>query len=108
MTALQDWSTPSATPLVEIVVADDLDDCSAPRLRERLEDALRMRPERLVVDLSRCSAFDVGALRVLLEAHCEVIRAGGSLVLRRPGARVLQVVELSGLQGVFTLEGAAS
>ena len=104
MTALHDFSTASATPLVELVVAEDLDDCSAARLRDRLEDALRMRPVRLVVDLSRCTAFDVTGLRVLLEMHCEVIRAGGQLVLRAPSDRVTQIVELTGLRGVFAVE----
>ena len=106
MTALHDFSTATATPLVELVVAEDVDDCSAARLRDRLEDALRMRPVRLVVDLSRCTSFDVSGLRVLLEMHCEVMRAGGRLVLRGPAVRVVQVIELSGLQGVFTIEGA--
>ncbi|MDP9436752.1 MAG: STAS domain-containing protein [Actinomycetota bacterium] len=106
MTALHDFSTASVTPLVELVVAEDVDDCSAARLRDRLEDALRMRPVRLVVDLSRCAVFDVSGLRVLLEMHCEVMRGGGRLVLRAPTARVLQVIELSGLQGVFAVEDA--
>lgn len=106
MTALQEWSTQTATPLVEIVVAERFDATTALRLRDRLEDALRMRPERLVVDLGRCPAFDASGLRVLLEVHCDAIRQGGQLVLRRAGDRVQQVIALSGLEGVFALEAA--
>lgn len=105
--ALQDWSTATATPLVEIVVAEEFDCASSSRLRERLEDALRMRPRRLVVDLERCPAFDASGARVLLEVHCEAVRHGGLLVLRNPTDRVLRVIQLSGLEGVFHLEPAS-
>ena len=93
-------------PLVEVVVADRFDGATALHLRDRLEDALRVRPERLVVDLGGCTAFDASGLRVLLEVHCEAIRGGSRLVLRRAGERVQRVIALSGLDGVFDLEGA--
>lgn len=94
------------TPLVEVVVRERFDASGAFRLREVLEDALRVRPDRLVVDLSGCPAFDADGLRVLLEVHCDAIRAGGRMVLRAPGERVQRVIALSGLQGVFALEDA--
>lgn len=95
------------TPLVEVVVRDRFDAAGALRTREVLEDALRVRPDVLVVDLAGCPAFDADGLRVLLDVHCEAIRGGGRLVLRDPGERVLRVIALSGLQGVFTVDGGA-
>lgn len=107
MTALQHYATATPTPLVEIVVSERFDATTALRLRDRLEDALRVRPARLVVDLTRCPAFDASGLRVLLEVHCEAMRAGGELVVRGAGDRVRRVIALSGLEGVFALEEPA-
>ena len=108
MTVLTDllWTTPGTTPLVEIVVTDELDATTVPRLSDRLEDALRMRPERLVVDLAGCGFADATALTLLLDVHRRARRQGGALVLRAPSARVLRAITLTGLQHVFTREPA--
>lgn len=106
MTAVQDWATETTTPLVEVLVNERFDVTTALRMRDRLEDALRMRPERLVVDLGACPAFDASGLRVLLEVHCDAIRGGSRLVLRHAGERVRRVIALSGLEGVFSIEEA--
>jgi len=106
MTLLADlpWTTPGTTPLVEIVVTDELVASTVPRLRDRLEDALRMRPERLVIDLTGCPFADATALALLLEVHRKARRQGGLLVLRSPSPRVLRALTLTGLQNVFTRE----
>ncbi len=97
---------PLATPLVEIVVAEELDIASVPRVRERLEDALRLRPARLVVDLSRCAFLDGSGLAALLGVHRQAMRQGTDFVLRGPDARVRRLVALTGLGKVFTVEPA--
>jgi len=106
MTVLTDlrWTTPGTTPLVEIVVLDELDAASVPRLRDRLEDALRMRPERLVIDLAHCAFADATAMALLLDVHKRARRQGGVLVLRAPSPRVLRAITLTGLQDVFARE----
>lgn len=95
-----------ATPLVEIVVAEELDVSSVPRVRERLEDALRLRPGRLVVDLGRCGFLDGSGLAALLAVHRQAMRQGAEFVLRAPDARVRRLIALTGLAKVFTVEPA--
>jgi len=106
MTVLTDlaWTPPGTPPLVEIVVNAELVATTVPRLRDRLEDALRMRPERLVVDLAGCPFADATALALLLDVHRKARRQGGLLVLRAPSPRVLRAITLTGLQNVFTRE----
>jgi len=106
MTVLTDlpWTTAGTTPLVEIVVLDEMDATSVPRLRDRLDDALRMRPERLVIDLAACPFADATALALLLDVHRRARRQGGLLVLRAPSPRVLRAITLTGLQNVFARE----
>lgn len=91
-------------PLVEIVVAEDLDVASVPRVRERLEDALRLRPARLVVDLGRCPFMDGSGLAALLTVHRQALRQGAEFVLRNPDARVRRLIALTGLAKVFSVE----
>lgn len=74
-------------------------------LAAQLDDVLRVRPERVVVDLTDCPTIDAGALRVLLEAHVELRRRGGVLVLRGLCARLDRVIGLTGLTDVFDVEG---
>ncbi len=107
MTAVDErWVTPQATPPVEVVITEELDLAAVPRLRALFEDALRMRPERLVVDLDSCAFVDATALGLLLEVHRQVRRQGGSLVLRHVRPRVARLIALTRLHGVFTLEPA--
>ncbi len=104
MTLLQsDDRVGPGLPLVEVVVSDH-DACRPGWLQAQLDDVLRVRPERLVVDVSGCSALDTACLRTLLDVHCEVRRQGGVLVLRGACPRILRVVELAGLGGVFDVE----
>lgn len=92
-------------PVVELVVRDE--DVRRPGwLQAQLDDVLRVRPDRVVVDLAACPSLDSAALRSLLDVHCELRRVGGTLVLRGAGPRVVRVIGLAGLGGVFDLEGA--
>jgi anti-anti-sigma factor len=93
-------------PLVEVLVRQP--DLSRPGwLSAQLDDVLRVRPERVVVDLGQCSTIDAAGLRVLLEAHCELRRRGGVLVLRGLCPRLERVIGLTGLTEVFDVEGRA-
>lgn len=91
---------------VEVIVDTELDISTLPQLRERLEDALRVAPARLVVDLSGCGFLDAQAMTVLLDVHRQAYRAGGLLTLRGCSAQCLRLLSLAGLIGVFDLEPA--
>ena len=97
---------PAASPgLAEVVVVVDgeLDSASVSRVREHLHDALSVRPQRLVVDLTDCPFVDACALTMLLDVHRRAWRAGGVLSLRGCSPRVLRLLSLTGLRRVFDL-----
>lgn len=92
-----------SVPLVEVVVLDG--EASRDRwLQAQLEDVLRVRPGKVVVDLSGCASLDAGALRTLLDTHRQLRRQGGVLSLRGLCPRLVRVIGLSGLTEVFDVE----
>lgn len=76
------------------------------RLRVELDELVATRPARLAVDLADCPFVDAGALAVLLDVHRRVSRAGGVLTLQGCVPRVLRLLSLTGLRGVFDLADA--
>jgi anti-anti-sigma factor len=93
-------------PVVEVVVEGELDVSSVGRVRETLHDALSVRPQRLVVDLTACPFVDASALTMLLDIHRRAWRAGGVLTLRGCSPRVLRLLSLTGLRRVFDIAEA--
>ena len=95
------------TSTAAVDVVGELDLSSLPRVRAEIDEALAGRPERLIVDLSACPFVDASALSMLLDAHRRARRSGGSLPLRGCSPRVLRLLALTGLRGVFDLVGDA-
>ena len=89
--------------VVRVVVDGELDVNSVDRVRETLHDALSVRPGRLVVDLSPCPFVDACALTMLLDVHRRAWRQGGMLTLSGCSPRVLRLILLTGLRGVFDI-----
>lgn len=105
MTVLEtDTRTLPRLPLVEVVVQQS--DLLRPDwLATQLDDVLRVRPDRVVVDVSRCSRLDAASLQVLLGMHCELRRRRAVLVLRGLSPRLERVIAIGGLAEVFDVEG---
>ncbi|HEX6872629.1 MAG TPA: STAS domain-containing protein [Micromonosporaceae bacterium] len=99
----RDGSTAAAvrTPLVEVIFGEELDARAAARLHVLLGEALALRPEQLVVDLSGCPFADAVGIDVLLEAHRRTWLAGGRLVLRAPSPRLRRILRLARVDEVF-------
>ena len=93
----------SGPAVVEVIVEGELDVTSVSRVREHLHDALSVKPQRLVVDLSRCPFVDACALTMLLDVHRRAWQSGGVLTLRGCSPRVLRLLSLTGLRRVFDL-----
>jgi anti-anti-sigma factor len=89
------------TDEVVLHVPCELDVATLPRTRAELDEVLAQRPARVVVDLSGCPFVDAAAMGVLLEAHRTTQRYGGELELRGCSPRVLRLLSLTGLGGVF-------
>lgn len=83
-----------------LVCSGELDSETTPTLRRSLGHVLLLRPDRIVVDLSRVSFFDAGAIGEFVCARNACRTAGGDLVVRSPselGRRVLGLVGLANL-----------
>ena len=75
-------------------VSGEIDAHTAPLLAE----ALATLPAGLVtIDVAGVSFMDSSGLRVLMEAAVRAREAGGDLVVARPTAGIVRLVEISGL-----------
>ena len=85
-------------------VHGDLDVNTSPALREALFAAVDDGQHALVLDLSGLAFIDSTGLGVLVAVMKQARTRGGDLVLRRPTAAVMRVLELTGLDQVSTIE----
>jgi anti-anti-sigma factor len=97
---------PVGPRVVVVELQGDLDALRVPRVRALLEDAVALRPQQLLVDLTDCSFLDAGGLTMLLEVHRRLARVGAVLTLRGCSPRVMRLLSLTGLQRVFDREPA--
>ncbi len=86
-----------------ITVAGEIDLYTAPRLQSELMTALSRSPARLVVDLSGVGFCDSTGINVLLAAHRQARERGGELQLAGPGSATRKVLQVTGLESVFTV-----
>jgi anti-anti-sigma factor len=86
-----------------VAVAGEVDLATTPVLRERLLRVLRdQRPDLLDVDLAGVTFLDCTGLGVLVAVRNAAIRAGRQMRVSHPQPIVRQVLEVTGLLGVFT------
>ncbi|GAA0733050.1 STAS domain-containing protein [Dactylosporangium roseum] len=93
-----------AAPTVEIIVTEELDAASVPRMSALLQDAMAMRPGRLLVDLAQCPFVDASAIGMLLDVHRQMWSEGGRLTLRGPSPRVRRTLHLARVDHVLHVE----
>jgi anti-anti-sigma factor len=95
-----------AVPLVEVQVRGDLDAHSAPSVNDMLEEALALRPRRLVIDLAGCDRIDAAGILLLLDTHRRAMRDGGTVALRSPSARAQRNLRLAKVDRVLQVIGS--
>jgi anti-sigma B factor antagonist len=88
---------------VVIVLAGEIDLYTAPRLQAELGAALAAGPATIVADLSAVEFCDSTGMNVLLAAHRLAAERGGELVLAAPRPALRKILEVTGLQSVFTV-----
>jgi len=88
-----------------VAVAGEVDTYTAPQMLAALLAALETDP-RLTVDLSAVTFMDSQGLSALLRTRQETERRGGSLRLEGVPPRVLKLLELTGMDAVFTIDPA--
>jgi anti-sigma B factor antagonist len=97
-------STRSQGDSVIVALAGEIDLYTAPRLQSELAAALASgEPARLVVDMSAVEFCDSTGMNVLLAAHRRATEQGGSLELGGPRPAVRKILQVTGLETVFTV-----
>ena len=93
----------------ELVVwlGGEMDLATAPRLRDCFQRQLPepLGAKRVVIDLAALDFIDSTGLSALLSAQRRVRRSGVELVLRSPTYRVFRVLEMTGLDKTFEVDG---
>ena len=92
---------------VVVDIRGELDDYTAPRLRETLEGLAEEGVADLVLDLGDMTFIDSTGLGVLVGALKRSQAQHGQVTLRRPSPATRKVLELTGLHKVFTLVDGA-
>jgi anti-sigma B factor antagonist len=85
----------SGVPVV--AVPEEIDITSAPQLRSTLLQAAAEGHGTLVADMTRTRFCDSSGLHALLTAHKRAQAEGGELRLVIPGAAVLRVLAITGI-----------
>ena len=97
-------SCASAGDYLVMSVSGEIDLYTAPRLHAELTSALAGDdPVRLVVDLSGVGFCDSTGMNVLLAAHRRALENGGDLALASPRPAVRKILQVTGLETVFTV-----
>jgi anti-sigma B factor antagonist len=95
------WSQGDRTVMA---VTGEIDLYTAPRLHGELVAALAGETAvRLVVDMSGVEFCDSTGMNVLLAAHRRAQEQGGDLELAAPRATVRKILQVTGLETVFTV-----
>jgi anti-sigma B factor antagonist len=93
----------SPIPRLELIICEASSRSASVRLAERVDEAVTLRPDHVIVDLTACDSLSAAAIGVLTDAHRRVRRYGGRLSLRGAGPRVRRLLDLSGVGHVFDL-----
>ncbi|MFI5910248.1 STAS domain-containing protein [Dactylosporangium sp. NPDC051541] len=101
---MQSGTTEPATPVIEIVINEELDAASVPRFAALLHEAVDLRPDNLVIDLTECPFVDAAAVGLLLDVHRRMFSHGGRLTLRSPGPRVSRTFRLARVDNVLNVQ----
>ena len=91
---------------VVVILRGELDIANAADLRAVLSEAVARNPH-VIADLSDLTFIDCASLGVLVRARTRAREAGGDLVLAGARGRVLRVLALPCLAGVFPVDAGA-
>ncbi len=84
-------------------VSGEIDLYTAPTLQSGLMSALSPGQVRLIVDMSGVDFCDSTGINILLAAHRHARERGGELQLARLGSATRKVLQVTGLESVFTV-----
>jgi anti-sigma B factor antagonist len=92
-----------------VAVSGEIDLYTAPRLHSELAAAVMAEgPCRVVVDMAGVDFCDSTGMNVLLAALRRARERGGDLVLAGPRPAVRKILQVTGLESVFTVRDDAA
>jgi anti-sigma B factor antagonist len=86
-----------------LLVRGEIDVASAPEFHASLSDLIGQGPEIIIVDMSEVSFIDSTGLGVLVGAEKQMRDAGQALRLVVTQPQIIRLLELTGLDQVFTI-----
>ena len=88
-------------------LAGDVDVAMAPALRYEITEAIESQPPggRVVVDLAQVEFVDSMTLGTLAELKARAEHEGIAFVLAAPSPRVVRILHIAGLAGLFGVDG---
>jgi len=92
-------------------VSGDIDAFEVPKLAEQVREAAADPARRsglVTLDLGSVSFLDAAAVEALVEVNDYLAEGGQSLVLCDPSALVTRMIELAGVEYVFTIQSRAA
>lgn len=99
-------STSSQGGHAVVTATGELDLYTAPRLQTALAGLLRDQADHVIVDLSGIEFCDSTGMNVLLAAMKRLKEQGGAFELAAPRPAVKRILQVTGLDTVFTIRGA--
>lgn len=91
-----------------IQVSGRIDSMNADELGDALTAEIERGARQLVLDLSQVSYMSSAGLRELVAAYNKLQSASGDLRIAQPASRVLDVLEMSGLDTIFQIYASQS
>ena len=88
---------------LDIALAGRLDTVTSPELEEYLKSHLD-GVEALAIDLTETQYVSSAGLRVILFAQKEMMKSGGTLVVRHPNEYIMEVFEATRFTDFLTIE----
>ena len=103
LTAFRADARPVVDGTGEVVVEGEVDIATAPQLREALHQAIDQGATRLRIDLAEVGFIDSAGLGVLIGVLKRIREVGGEIELAHVQPAPRKVIEITGLDELFTL-----
>jgi anti-sigma B factor antagonist len=89
-----------------VAVSGEIDLYTAPQLQAEFARLISTSPQRVVIDMSEVEFCDSTGVNVLLSALKRLRERGGDLEVAAPRSAVRKILQVTGLDSVFTVHDA--
>ncbi|MCA9991966.1 MAG: STAS domain-containing protein [Ardenticatenaceae bacterium] len=89
--------------LAEVTVVGRVDSSTSPQLDDKLKELADEKKSHIILDLSQVSFLSSAGLRAVVSSLRTSRKIGGNTILLNPSERVLEVLQLAGLDSVIDI-----